>query len=105
MQDGPGLSFADTWIVTKHKYFRHETVEAAEAERNRLIALVPGSQFRVYRVKATLSRSEYAEKMDRMAALLAAFAAARDEMADRLDQYDALADEARLLLAREAEPA
>lgn len=43
---------ADRWIITRHRYKQHETLEAAEAERERLRALLPG-EFYLLRIKTS----------------------------------------------------
>lgn len=50
-------SAPEYWIVTSMRYFQHPTQEAAETERDRLCALLPGKQFRIHRVKRRLAAS------------------------------------------------
>ncbi len=46
------------WIVTNYKFHQHDSQELAEAERDRLTALVPGKSFRLLRVKRSLKKSD-----------------------------------------------
>ena len=41
------------WIVSHHRFHQHETLAAAEAERQRLAAKT-GKKFHLYRVKSML---------------------------------------------------
>jgi hypothetical protein len=48
---------ADRWIIAKHRFHEHVSLDAAETEFARLREKFPGQKFRIYRVKTTLVRS------------------------------------------------
>lgn len=48
----------DKWIVTQHDYMKHPTLEKARAEQARLAESNPGREFRIHRIKATLTRGQ-----------------------------------------------
>lgn len=45
------------WIVSRHRYHQHETLDAAQAEKKRLEAATRKG-FRIYRVKTTIEPDE-----------------------------------------------
>lgn len=64
---------SDRWIVSNHKFFRHATRSAAEAEAKRL-ATVTDKEFRVYRIKTNLDHSKLPEFIDKLCSALEPFA-------------------------------
>ena len=61
---------ADRWIITSHKYMQHESLEAAQAERERLRKLVPKKYFYLHRIKTSQQASGAAEKIAQQSELL-----------------------------------
>lgn len=47
---------SDSWVVSNHKFYKHPTLELAEAERARLYYKQPNNTFRIYRVKSHIER-------------------------------------------------
>lgn len=48
---------ADKWIVTDKEYVKHDTLGAAEHERDRLCGTIPKRKFRVLRIKTNVAAS------------------------------------------------
>lgn len=75
----------DHWIITDRKYHKHDSVEAAEAECERLQEITKGKSFRIFRIKSSIHAGKSRAITRQLAEALQGVVRVADRKTDEFD--------------------